>query len=128
MSNLWFEITAQVPPSLVEEVSDLVRVVAPGGITVEEPVDILGPEEGFRVRGDEPVLIRAYLPSSELGAVLTEDLRRSMEPFPPSNSLPAPSSNRTGPSPGVSSSASSIPGAARSSSLPGSSTRLVRAR
>ncbi|MCO5202399.1 MAG: 50S ribosomal protein L11 methyltransferase [Chloroflexi bacterium] len=82
MSNLWFEITAQVPPSLVEEVSDLVRVVAPGGITVEEPVDILGPEEGFRVRGDEPVLIRAYLPSSELGAVLTEDLRRSMEPFP----------------------------------------------
>lgn len=82
MSNLWFEITAQVPPSLVEEVSDLVRVVAPGGITVEEPVDILGPEKGFRVRGGEPVLIRAYLPSSELGAVLTEDLRRSMEPYP----------------------------------------------
>lgn len=82
MSNLWFEITAQVPPSLVEEVSDLVRVVAPGGVTVEEPVDILGPEKGFRVRGGEPVLIRAYLPSSELGAVLTEDLRRSMEPYP----------------------------------------------
>jgi ribosomal protein L11 methyltransferase len=82
VSNLWFEITAQVPPSLVEEVSDLVRVVALGGITVEEPVDILGPEMGFRVRGGEPVLIRAYLPSSELGAVLTEDLRRSMEPYP----------------------------------------------
>ncbi len=82
MTNLWFEITAQVPPSLVEEVSDLVRVVAPGGITVEEPVDILGPELGFRVRGGEPVLIRAYLPSSELGAVLTDDLRRSMEPYP----------------------------------------------
>lgn len=82
MSNLWFEITAQVPPMLVEEVSELVRLAAPGGITLEEPVDILGPEKGFRVRGGEPVLVRAYLPSSELGAVLTEDLRRSMEAYP----------------------------------------------
>jgi len=38
----------------------------------ELAVDILGPEKGFRVRGDDPVLIRAYLPSSELGAVLND--------------------------------------------------------
>ena len=80
--SLWFEITAQTPPALVEEVSELMRGVAPGGIVVDEPVDILGPEMGFRVRGGEPVLVRAYLPSSELGAVLTEDLRRSMEAYP----------------------------------------------
>ncbi|MEO6045082.1 MAG: 50S ribosomal protein L11 methyltransferase, partial [Tepidiformaceae bacterium] len=79
---LWFEITAQTPPALVEEVSELMRGVSPGGITVEEPVDILGPELGFKVRGGEPILIRAYLPSSELGAVLTEDLRRAMEAYP----------------------------------------------
>lgn len=79
---LWFEITAQTPPALVEEVSELMRGAAPGGITVEEPVEILGPEMGFRVRGGEPVLVRAYLPSSELGAVLTEDLRRAMEGYP----------------------------------------------
>ena len=79
---LWFEITAQTPPALVEEVSELMRGVSPGGITVEEPVDILGPELGFKVRGGEPVLVRAYLPSSELGAVLTEDLRRAMEAYP----------------------------------------------
>jgi ribosomal protein L11 methyltransferase len=58
------------------------RDVAPGGVTVEEPVDILGPEKGFRVRENEPVLVRVYLPASELGAVLTEDLRRAMEAFP----------------------------------------------
>jgi len=75
-------VTAQVPPGDLEEVSDLMRAVSPGGITIEEPVDILGPEMGFRVRGGEPVLVRAYLPSSELGAVLTEDLRRSMQAFP----------------------------------------------
>ena len=31
---------------------------------------------------NEPVLVRVYLPASELGAVLTEDLRRAMEAFP----------------------------------------------
>lgn len=79
---LWFEITAHVPPALVDAVAAVMRDVAPGGVTVEEPVDILGPEKGFRVRENEPVLVRVYLPASELGAVLTEDLRRAMEAFP----------------------------------------------
>ncbi len=79
---LWYEITAQTPPALVEEVSALMLGVAPGGITVEHAIDILGPEMGFRVRGDEPVLVRAYLPSSELGAVLIADLRAAIEPYP----------------------------------------------
>ncbi len=79
---LWYEITAQTPPGLVEEVSALMLGVAPGGITVEHAIDILGPEMGFRVKGDEPVLIRAYLPASELGAVLVADLRTAMEPYP----------------------------------------------
>lgn len=79
---LWYEITAQTPPLLVEEVSALMLGVAPGGITVEHPIDILGPEMGFRVRGGEPVLVRAYLPASELGAVLISDLRDGMEAYP----------------------------------------------
>lgn len=79
---LWYEITAQTPPALVEEVSALMLGVAPGGITVEHPIDILGPEMGFRVRGGEPVLVRAYLPASELGAVLISDLRDGMEDYP----------------------------------------------
>ncbi len=80
---LWFEITARVAPADADAVAAIMRDVAPGGVTVEEPVDILGPERGFRVREGEPVLVRAYLPSSELGAVLTEDLRRAMqESFP----------------------------------------------
>jgi len=81
-TNLWFEITAQTPPALAEEVADLMRATAPGGVTVEEPIDILGPEMGFRVRGGEPVLIRAYVPSSELGAVLVSDLREAMQAYP----------------------------------------------
>jgi len=83
LSVLWFEITARVVPKDVEGVSTLMREVAPGGVTVEEPITILGPEMGFKVRHGEPVFVRAYLPSSELGAVLTEQLRRDMqEQFP----------------------------------------------
>ena len=50
MTALWFEITARVPPDQVEAVSGLMRDVAPGGVTVEEPIDILGPEMGYRWR------------------------------------------------------------------------------
>jgi ribosomal protein L11 methyltransferase len=81
-SSLWYEVTAQVPPQLVEEVQGVMLGVSPGGISVEHPVDILGPEMGFRVRGGEPVLLRAYVPSSELGAVLIADLRAAMEAYP----------------------------------------------
>jgi ribosomal protein L11 methyltransferase len=79
---LWFEVTAHVPPAEVEAVSELMRAVSPGGIAVEEPIDILGPEMGFRVRPGDPVLVRAYLPSSELGAVLVDDLRQAIAAFP----------------------------------------------
>jgi ribosomal protein L11 methyltransferase len=82
MTGLWFEITARTPPGLVDVVSDAMRDVSPGGITVEEPIDILGPEMGFRVRDGEAVLVRAYLPASELGAVLTDRLRTAMQAFP----------------------------------------------
>lgn len=86
---LWFEITARVPPAEVEAVAAAMRDVAPGGITVEEPVDILGPELGFRVRPNDFVFVRAYVPSGELGAVLTEDLRRAMQENHPSVELTA---------------------------------------
>ncbi len=79
---LWFEITARVPPEEADAVAALMRDVSPGGVTVEEAIDILGPEMGFLVREGEPVMVRAYLPASELGAVLTEDLRREMAAFP----------------------------------------------
>ena len=80
--SLWFEITATVPPGLVEEVSALMMEASPGGVTIEEPVEILGPEQGFRVQTQQPVLIKAYVPSSELGAVLTDELRRKMQTYP----------------------------------------------
>ena len=82
MSALWYEITAQTPPALVEAVAVIMREAAPGGLAMEEPVDLLGPEEGFALREGEPVALRVYLPASELGAVLTQQLRDALAAFP----------------------------------------------
>ncbi|MXX19928.1 MAG: 50S ribosomal protein L11 methyltransferase [Dehalococcoidia bacterium] len=82
MTGLWYEITAATPPALVEAVSAVMRETAPGGLSLEEPVDLLGPEEGYAVRGGEPVALRVYLPASELGAVLTQRLREELAEFP----------------------------------------------
>jgi ribosomal protein L11 methyltransferase len=82
MTNLWYEITATTPPDQVEAVSAIMREAAPGGLTVEEPMNLYGMDEGFEVRKGEPVLLRAYLPASELGAVLTDDLRTRLRDFP----------------------------------------------
>ena len=82
MTGLWYEVTAETPPPLVEAVSAVMREAAPGGLSLEEPVDLLGPEEGYAVRGGEPVALRVYLPASELGAVLTQRLREELADFP----------------------------------------------
>ena len=82
MSTTWYEITASTPPGQVEAVSEIMRNASPGGLSVEEPMDLIGMDEGFHVREGEPVLIRAYLPVSELGAVLTDDLRTRLQDFP----------------------------------------------
>ena len=82
MGGLWYEITAQVPPPLSEVVAAVMREAAPGGLALEEPVDILGPEEGYAVRIGEPIAMRAYLPASELGAVLTQRLREALAAYP----------------------------------------------
>lgn len=80
--TLWFRLSATVRPELVEAVSHTMLQASPGGVEVEEPVDILGPEQGFRVRPGENILIHAYVPSGELGAVLVDDLRHRMAAFP----------------------------------------------
>lgn len=81
MPELWYEITAKTPSPLVEAVTAVLREIAPGGVSVQEPIDILGPEEGYRVRQGEPVDVSVYLPVSELGAVLVDNLRQALHAF-----------------------------------------------
>ncbi len=80
--SLWFQLSATVAPEHVEAVQAVLLSAAPGGIAVEEPVDILGPEQGFALRADEPVVLHAYVPSNELGALLIDDLRKRLLAYP----------------------------------------------
>ncbi len=81
-SELWYEITAKVPPADVEAVAAIMGEMVPGGVTIQEPIDILGPEEGYRVREGEAVSLCVYIPVSELGAVVADDLRHALHAFP----------------------------------------------
>lgn len=81
-SELWYEITAKVPPADVEAVAAIMGEMCPGGVTIQEPIDILGPEEGYRVREGEAVSLCVYIPVSELGAVVADDLRHALHAFP----------------------------------------------
>ena len=52
---LWYEITAKTPPDKVEAVCAVMQQTATGGLSVDEPVDILGPEQGFNLFGGQPL-------------------------------------------------------------------------
>ncbi|MCS7293798.1 MAG: 50S ribosomal protein L11 methyltransferase [Chloroflexota bacterium] len=82
MSGLWFELTASAPPPLVEAVAAIFQRHIPAGVSIEEPIEPLGPERGFRVVEGLPVLVRAYVPSSELGAVVVSRLQDEFAALP----------------------------------------------
>lgn len=51
-----------MPLEQVEIVAEALRVVAPAGVSIEDPVTLLGPEEGFRLDWRRPAVVKAYLP------------------------------------------------------------------
>lgn len=57
----WRELRIAVDREAVESVSEVLRRVAPGGVAIDEPVE-LGRDEDFVLVLDRPVVVRAYLP------------------------------------------------------------------
>jgi ribosomal protein L11 methyltransferase len=57
----WRELRVTVDREAVESVSEVLRRVAPGGVAIDEPVE-LGRDEDFIPLLDKPVVVRAYLP------------------------------------------------------------------
>ena len=58
---LWCEVRVSVPLDQVEPAAEALRVVAPGGVSIEEPVVPLGPEEGVRLERHRPAVVSCYL-------------------------------------------------------------------
>jgi ribosomal protein L11 methyltransferase len=58
----WLELTVRTHPEAVEAVSELLSRYAPGGVAIEEPIELVDEGQEYRVLTGEPVHIHAYLP------------------------------------------------------------------
>jgi ribosomal protein L11 methyltransferase len=58
----WLELTVRTHPEAVEAVSELMSRYTPGGVAIEEPIELLDEGQQYRVLRDEPVRVHAYLP------------------------------------------------------------------
>src|SRR5437899_5085245 len=58
----WLELTVKTHPEAIESVSELLSRYAPGGVAIEEPIELLDEGQEYRVITGEPVHVHAYLP------------------------------------------------------------------
>ncbi len=58
----WLELTVRTHPEAVESVSELLSRYTPGGVAIEEPIELIDEGQEYRVVQGQPVLVHAYLP------------------------------------------------------------------
>src|SRR5438128_8049237 len=58
----WLELTVWAHPEAVESVSELLSRYTPGGIAIEEPIELIDEGQEYRVLTGQPVQVHAYLP------------------------------------------------------------------
>src|SRR6266446_8008509 len=58
----WLELTVQSHPEAVEAVSELLSRYVPGGVAIEEPIELIDEGQEYRVLSGQPVQVHAYLP------------------------------------------------------------------
>jgi ribosomal protein L11 methyltransferase len=58
----WLELTVRTHPEAVESVSELLSRYTPGGVAIEEAIELLDEGQDYRVLVGEPVQVHAYLP------------------------------------------------------------------
>jgi ribosomal protein L11 methyltransferase len=58
----WTELSLQVQPEAVEFVADLLQEITGRGVTIEPPIEALGPDEGYTLDESAPLRLIAYFP------------------------------------------------------------------
>jgi ribosomal protein L11 methyltransferase len=58
----WLELSVRVHPEAVESVSELLSGSTPGGVAIEEPIELIDEGQEYRVLAGQPVKVHAYLP------------------------------------------------------------------
>lgn len=59
---LWLELMVQAHREAVESVSELLSSYAPGGVAIEEPIELIDEGQEYHVLMDQPVKVHAYVP------------------------------------------------------------------
>jgi ribosomal protein L11 methyltransferase len=57
----WTELTLRVTADAVEAVGDLIQEVTGSGVSIEPPIEALGPDEGYLLDESEPYTLRGYV-------------------------------------------------------------------
>lgn len=58
----WLELTVRTHPEAVESVSELLSRYTPGGVAIEEPIELIDEGQEYRILTGQPVQVHAYLP------------------------------------------------------------------
>lgn len=59
--GFWTEVSLQVAPEAADGVSDLLQQLTGSGVTIEPPIEALGPDEGYLLDETAPLTLRGYL-------------------------------------------------------------------
>src|SRR4051812_24513818 len=57
----WTELSLHVDPAASEDVAELLQDATGSGVTIEPPIEALGPDEGYTLDEGAPLILRAYL-------------------------------------------------------------------
>ena len=78
---IWCEVSASAPVEQAELLAEAMRAVVPGGVSIEDPVVPLGPEEGVRLDRRRPSVVKAYLPVDDTLGERLEQIDASLAAF-----------------------------------------------
>ncbi len=59
--GFWTEVSLRVSPEACDAVSDLLQTLTGSGVTIEPPIEALGPDEGYTLDPKAALVLRGYL-------------------------------------------------------------------
>ncbi len=59
--GFWTEMSLRVMPDASDEAADLLQEITGSGVTIEPPIEALGPDEGYILDKEAPLTLRAYI-------------------------------------------------------------------
>ena len=59
--SIWSEVTVRVQPEAVEFVAGLLGELTGSGVSIEPPIEALGPDEGYTIDEAAPMTLRGYV-------------------------------------------------------------------